>query len=289
MTLLPSPRSTGYSCETVLFDGTWTCRGRVGGGRFAARIHPSGYSLYQEHDLDLQWRVMDAVGRHGDVPVPRIVGHHTGPAVPWVSPSSSWNGWRASPRPTHRPTACAAGCSTRHPRTSGCCTAGRCRCWPGSTCSMAMRSTGRPPRTHSGDRPAGRGLRSSWPGWPTAGASRCSRTLYAWLRAHMPVSPRLSFTWGDARIGNIRSAPSPRSPCSTGRWRRWIPPKPTWPGGWCSTASTSAVGASPVRPAFRPRPRRSTTRPTPAGRCGTCATTRRGPPCGPVSSSGSTT
>ena len=86
VTLLPSPRSTGYSCETVLFDGTWTCRGRAGGGAFAARIHPSGYSLYQEHDLDLQWRVMDAVGRHGDVPVPRIVGHHTGPGGPLGQP-----------------------------------------------------------------------------------------------------------------------------------------------------------------------------------------------------------
>jgi len=77
VTLLPSPPSTGYSCETVLFDGTWACQGRPMAGAYAARIHPSGYSLYQEHDLDRQWRVMEAVRTHSDVPVPRVVGHET--------------------------------------------------------------------------------------------------------------------------------------------------------------------------------------------------------------------
>src|SRR5579859_3386377 len=75
VTLVPSPRSTGYSCETVLFDASWLQRGRRTSGAFAARVHPSGYSLFLEHDLDLQWRIMDALERLTDVPVPAIIGH----------------------------------------------------------------------------------------------------------------------------------------------------------------------------------------------------------------------
>jgi aminoglycoside phosphotransferase (APT) family kinase protein len=75
--LLPGPRASGFSCETVLFDAEWS----VGDGRhraaLAARVHPSGYSLYRHHDLDRQWRIMDAVRREGTVPVPRIVGDAT--------------------------------------------------------------------------------------------------------------------------------------------------------------------------------------------------------------------
>ena len=80
--LRPSPRASGFSCETVLFDVVTGAGGRPGArsedGRprreLAARVHPTGYSLYRQHDLDRQWRVIDAVDRAGTVPVPAIVG-----------------------------------------------------------------------------------------------------------------------------------------------------------------------------------------------------------------------
>ncbi len=76
--LLPGPKATGFSCETVLFDAEWTVSGAPTLRRLAARVHPSGYSLYRQHDLDRQWRIMEAVGRHSSVPVPGILGHSDG-------------------------------------------------------------------------------------------------------------------------------------------------------------------------------------------------------------------
>ena len=40
-----------------------------------ARVLPDGYTLYQDHDLESQWRVIDALHRPTSVPVPRIVAH----------------------------------------------------------------------------------------------------------------------------------------------------------------------------------------------------------------------
>ena len=76
VTLLPSPRATGFSCETVLFDVEWrSADGRPCRAGLAARVEPSGYSLYRHHDLERQWRIIEAVGRVSTVPVPGIVGH----------------------------------------------------------------------------------------------------------------------------------------------------------------------------------------------------------------------
>src|ERR1700754_4348890 len=76
--LLPSPSTTGFSSETVVFDAAYTDRdGRRSSAALVARIKPSGYSLYQDHDLETQWRVIDAVHRNTDVPVPGIVAHAT--------------------------------------------------------------------------------------------------------------------------------------------------------------------------------------------------------------------
>jgi aminoglycoside phosphotransferase (APT) family kinase protein len=72
--LRPSPRASGFSCETVLFDVEPDVGGRQ---ELAARVHPTGYSLYRHHDLDRQWRIIDAVGRARTVPVPAIVGADT--------------------------------------------------------------------------------------------------------------------------------------------------------------------------------------------------------------------
>lgn len=76
VTIQPSPRATGFSCETVLFDVDWRAAdGTAGRAALAARVEPSGYSLYLRHDLERQWRIIQAVGEAGTVPVPRIIGH----------------------------------------------------------------------------------------------------------------------------------------------------------------------------------------------------------------------
>jgi len=79
VTLLDRNRATGFSSDTLVLDAAW----QGGGGSFVVRVDPgAANSLYQEHDLDAQWRVIDALARLSDVPVPRIVGHQTDD--PWV-------------------------------------------------------------------------------------------------------------------------------------------------------------------------------------------------------------
>src|SRR5579859_429412 len=204
--LVGSPRSTGYSCETLLFDATWREHGHQRGGAFAARVHPSHYSLFLEHDLDLQWRIMDALGRHTDVPVPRIIGHQTDGssrlgqpffvmervdgAAPADSPPYSVKGWlaEASPRDQRllyeRSLAVLARIDTLDWRAVG--------------LDVLAASAGRV------------GIRAQVEGhqaflaWVAEGRSLpVFEDAFAWLRANVPNDATLALNWGDARIGNI--------------------------------------------------------------------------------------
>jgi aminoglycoside phosphotransferase (APT) family kinase protein len=63
-----SPDGSGMSSETLLFDATW------GGTTHAlvARVEPDTVDVpvFPTYDLELQYRVMELVGRHSAVPVP---------------------------------------------------------------------------------------------------------------------------------------------------------------------------------------------------------------------------
>jgi aminoglycoside phosphotransferase (APT) family kinase protein len=76
--LLEKPETTGFSSETLLFDASWREGARTEVRQFVARVRPTAYSLYQEHDLTAQWRVMDTLNRCTDLPVPGIIGGDDG-------------------------------------------------------------------------------------------------------------------------------------------------------------------------------------------------------------------
>jgi len=71
MSPLVAPQSSGFSNETLLFDLTW----REGGERrqegMVVRIQPTGYQVFPEYDLGLQFRTMQRLAST-DVPVPRV-------------------------------------------------------------------------------------------------------------------------------------------------------------------------------------------------------------------------
>ena len=78
--VIGSPGGTGFSSDTLMFDvvtGPHDARRRR---ELVARVAPTGYSLYRDHDLETQWRVIDALHRHTDVPVPGIIAHDTSAA-----------------------------------------------------------------------------------------------------------------------------------------------------------------------------------------------------------------
>lgn len=69
---LTGPAATGFSNDTLLFDATWTERGERRAEGLVARIEPSGYQVFPEVDVKLQHDVMNVLGEHTDVPVPRV-------------------------------------------------------------------------------------------------------------------------------------------------------------------------------------------------------------------------
>jgi aminoglycoside phosphotransferase (APT) family kinase protein len=68
ITSLEAPGESGFSSETMLLDVA------VGGEveRLVVKTKPLGFKVFPEYDMHLQYRCMEAVGAHSDVPVPRM-------------------------------------------------------------------------------------------------------------------------------------------------------------------------------------------------------------------------
>ena len=87
VTNIDIPVSTGFSNETVFFDASWSEGGTERSDRFVARIEPAGGALFPAQSshcdvsVEVQYRAMEAVGRHCDAPVPELLGYESDPAV----------------------------------------------------------------------------------------------------------------------------------------------------------------------------------------------------------------
>lgn len=63
-----SPDGTGFSNETLLFDAAWG--GETHG--LVTRLKPRGYAVFFDLDPLRQYRTLDLLNRHSDVPVPGV-------------------------------------------------------------------------------------------------------------------------------------------------------------------------------------------------------------------------
>src|SRR4051794_10566628 len=81
---LEIPGGTGFSNETILFDATWDDdTGTPEVHHLVARIAPQAHTVFLEANFEKQYRVMDALSEHTDVPVPEML---------WFEPDPSWFG-----------------------------------------------------------------------------------------------------------------------------------------------------------------------------------------------------
>jgi aminoglycoside phosphotransferase (APT) family kinase protein len=80
---LEIPASTGFSNETILFDATWDVDGTPTVHHLVARIAPQAHTVFLEANFETQFRVMEALAEHTDVPVPEMR---------WFEPDPSWFG-----------------------------------------------------------------------------------------------------------------------------------------------------------------------------------------------------
>jgi aminoglycoside phosphotransferase (APT) family kinase protein len=112
-----SPEGSGMSSETLLFDATW-------GGTthpLVARVEPdtADVPVFPTYDLELQYRVMELVGEHSDVPVPATRWYEADPTplgapffvmdrmtgrVPADIPPYLMDGWLAAASPAEQRT-----------------------------------------------------------------------------------------------------------------------------------------------------------------------------------------
>lgn len=70
---LSIPEGAGHSNTTLLFDARWLEGDAARSGGFVARVRPSGRGVFPEYDMRLQYRCMEILGAHTDIPVPRML------------------------------------------------------------------------------------------------------------------------------------------------------------------------------------------------------------------------
>src|SRR3954468_19041913 len=73
--------ASGFSSDTIIFDATYKQSGTERREGFVARAAPFGEAVFEEYEIGLQYRVLDALGRHSDVRVPTVRWLEEDPAV----------------------------------------------------------------------------------------------------------------------------------------------------------------------------------------------------------------
>ena len=199
------PQLSGFSNETLMFDASVSRRGATDDRRFVARLRPTGYAIFPEYDMSLQYNCMRVVGADTDAPVPPLVAYEPDESVlgqafyvmEWVdgrvpsdSPPYVEEGWLKDASPADQE-----------------------RLYRTSLAAMAQVATVDASRVPFLDRPAygppGLGQQVAYYEmafeWALQGRDcPIADAATKWLHEHMPADPppnRLS--WGDSRPGNI--------------------------------------------------------------------------------------
>lgn len=203
---LTIPEGTGMSNVTLLFDIHWTENDQPRTKSCVARLQPQiARPVFPDYDLSLQYRAMEAVGKHSDVPVPELLGletdtdllgvqfyvmGHTSGRIPSDMPPYNMDGWMMH--------------ETSEAQRAG--------MWNAAVDTMARfhrldyRQLGFADLEPSDGTPLAAQL-AYWQGyhnWALEGEEHliCQRAL-DWLSANQPGSEPTVLCWGDARIGNV--------------------------------------------------------------------------------------
>jgi aminoglycoside phosphotransferase (APT) family kinase protein len=203
---LRAPQTSGFSNDTLLFEVDYARGGRAQREALVARIQPTGFQIFPEYDMALQFRTLELLART-DVPVPRARWLEERDASVLGAPFYVMDQVRGRVPPDNPPYHVTGWVTEIAPEE-------RAAIWWGGIEAMA--------RIHRLDwRAAGFGFldhpeRGATPleqqlAWyagylrwaadgreqPTIDAAR------AWLERNRPAGEPTVLSWGDARIGNI--------------------------------------------------------------------------------------
>ena len=203
---LVAPQSSGFSNETLLFDLSWREGGEARREALVVRIQPTGYQVFPEYDLGLQFRTMQLLAPT-DVPVPRVhwleqedmgifgapfyvMGQVPG-RVPTDNPPYHADGWLHEITPAEREAIWLGGfeCMARiH--------------------ALDVDATGfgflRRPQLGSNGLAQELAYYDRYFEWAARGRPQpVIEAAREWLVANQPKDEPETLLWGDARIGNI--------------------------------------------------------------------------------------
>ena len=69
---ISGPAFTGFSNETLLFDASWKIDGSEHVEALVLRVKPTQHTVFLESDFESQYRVLETLGTHTNVPVPTM-------------------------------------------------------------------------------------------------------------------------------------------------------------------------------------------------------------------------
>jgi len=218
---LVAPQSSGFSNETLLFELSCVESGRHRKESLVVRIQPTGFAVFPEYDMRLQYDCMRLLA-NTSVPVPRVLWLETGDTSVVGAPFYVMG--RIDGRvPSDRPPYPADGW------VKELAPADQARVWWGGIEAMAKIHTLDWRALGFGfvDKPElGRtGLDQQlafyerYMKWAARGKPQPTiEAAWEWLCKHKPTDEPDSLVWGDARIGNIIFAPDGVEPVAVLDW-----------------------------------------------------------------------
>jgi aminoglycoside phosphotransferase (APT) family kinase protein len=203
---LLAPQSSGFSNDTLLFDLEYTRAGRASREPLVVRIEPTGFQVFPEYDLTLQYRTMQRLVDSA-IPVPPVrwietedrgvlggafyVMDQVSGRVPPDNPPYHAAGWLTEATPDERAAIWWAGIETLA-------AIHRVDWQRLGFAELARPALGATPLDWQ------LAYYDRYFDWAARGRPQPTITAArAWLRAHQPTDEPVVLCWGDARIGNI--------------------------------------------------------------------------------------
>ena len=200
------PSASGLSAETVMFDASWRENGVERHEGLVARVQPSGPAVFPSYHLDVEHRVMKALGEHTPVPVPRAFWQDDDPSVlgapflvmgrvdgriPADDPPFTAQGWVLDLSPGEQATLNENALQVL-----------------AQLHAVDHRALGLDflDRRHLGAQPLDQQI-AYWENtfaWAAEGEPNPTiEAAFEWIRSNRPSGEPVVLSWGDARIGNM--------------------------------------------------------------------------------------
>lgn len=230
------PETNGMSNVTLMFDIQWQDGGQTRHQSCVGRLQPEiERPVFPSYALEPQYRVMEALGRHTDIPVPELLGLETDTTllgvefyimgriegrVPGDMPPYNMDGWLLNDTSEEQ----------------------RATLWRTAVDTLARfhgidhRTLDLPHMALPAGKTALEAQLDYWQhyhDWGLEGRThRIGQQALDWLRANQPADEPLGLCWGDSRIGNMMFADSLDRVEAVLDWEMAVPGNPVQDLAW---------------------------------------------------------